>query len=70
MGKDRFVFSFDIEDFEDLDELAIAIKNVLALTGDTGFFSKLRKEVKEPMTLKRRNVIINIYKEVEDELPF
>lgn len=70
MGKDRFVFSFDIEDFEDLDELAIAIKNVLALTGDTGFLSKLRKEVKEPMTLKRRNVIINIYKEVEDELPF
>ena len=70
MRKDRFVFSFDIEDFEDLDELAIAIKNVLALTGDTGFLSKLRKEVKEPMTLKRRNVTINIYKEVEDELPF
>lgn len=44
MEKDRLVFSFDIEDFEDLDALATAIRNVLSLTEHGGgFFQGFKK---------------------------
>lgn len=70
MEKDRLVFSFDIEDFEDLDTLATAIRNVLLLAEDGGFLSRLQEELMEPKTIKRKKVTIKIYKQVDDSQPF
>lgn len=70
MEKEKFVFSFDIKDFDDLQQHMSAIKNVIALTEDGGFLSKLQGEFTKPIYVERKNITINIYKEIEEELPF
>lgn len=54
MEKEKFVFSFDIKDFDDLEQLMSVIENVIALTEDGGFLSKLQGEVTAPISLERK----------------
>lgn len=71
MEKDEFIFTFVVEDYDDLEKLTKSIKNILKLKKDEKFMEKLLNEYDDGyMEIKKDNLTINITKKVDEDLPF
>lgn len=71
MEKDEFIFTFVVEDYDDLDKITNSIRNILKLKNDEKFIGKLLDEYKdEYIMVRKNNLTINISKKVDEELPF
>ena len=71
MKRDEFIFSFVVEDYEDLDKITNSIKNILKLKKDEKFLKKLLDEYEDGyIQINKDNLKINISKKIEEEIPF
>lgn len=71
MEKDEFIFTFSIEDYDDLEQTIKSIKHVLKLKKDEKFMSKLSNQYKDDyIEIKTSNLLITISKKTYDNLPF
>lgn len=71
MEKDEFIFTFTIEDYDDLDKTIKSIKHVLKLKKDEKFMSKLSNQYKdEHIEIHTSSLTISISKKTYDDLPF
>lgn len=71
MENDEFIFTFVVEDYDDLDKLTNSIKNILKLKKDEEFMGKLLNQYEDGyMEIKKNNLTINISKKVDEDLPF
>ena len=71
MEKNEFIFTFTIEDYDDLDKTVKSIKHVLKLKKDEKFMSKLSNQYKdEHIEIHTSSLSISISKKTYDDLPF
>jgi hypothetical protein len=71
MEKEEFIFTFVVEDYDDLDKLTNSIKNILKLKKNEKFMGKLLNQYEDGyMEIKKDNLTINITKKVDEDLPF
>lgn len=71
MENDEFIFTFVVEDYDDLEKLTNSIKNILKLKKDEKFMERLLNEYDDGyIEIKKDNLTINITKKVDEDLPF
>lgn len=71
MEKDEFIFTFIIEDYDDLEKTIKSIKHVLQLKKDEKFMEKLSHQYQdEHIEIHTSSLSIAISKKTYDDLPF
>lgn len=68
--KQKIIFHYDIEDWENIDELIDSIRRLTKVQSSYGFDKSIGQEIRRPLIAKNKHFTLTISKEMDDELPF